>query len=178
MEDIKYLTGDLFAQIPKDKKIVIPHVCNDIGGWGSGFVVPLAKHFPEARRRYLQWFQRKYDLESGVPFERGETQIIRVDLPFLPDGGEVYVANMIAQEGVVSPSNPRPIDYGALANCMDTVADRCMQVMDLGTPLEIHAPKFGSGLAGGDWSEIEIMIRENWMPGDDEGSIPVFIYSL
>ena len=40
--------------------------------------------------------------------------------------------------------------------------------------VEIHAPKFGSGLARGDWDVIEALIVEAW---DNEG-IPVTIYEL
>jgi hypothetical protein len=35
---------------------------------------------------------------------------------------------------------------------------------------EIHAPKFGSGLAGGNWNFIENLIEDIWI------DIPVYIY--
>lgn len=28
---------------------IIPHVCNDLGGWGAGFVVALSKKFGESQ---------------------------------------------------------------------------------------------------------------------------------
>lgn len=39
---IHYITGDATIPIGEGKKI-IAHVCNDIGAWGKGFVLPLAK---------------------------------------------------------------------------------------------------------------------------------------
>ena len=37
--------------------------------------------------------------------------------------------------------------------------------------IEIHAPKFGTGSAGGDWKIIKQLIDDSW------GSINTFIYS-
>jgi hypothetical protein len=42
------------------------------------------------------------------------------------------------------------------------------------TNASIHAPKFGSGLAGGYWPDIEDMIVRQWIKKD----ISVTIYSL
>ncbi len=52
--EIVYTTGD--ATAPKgDGPKIIPHVCNDIGGWGSGFVLALSARWaaPEAAYRAL-----------------------------------------------------------------------------------------------------------------------------
>ena len=38
---INYLKGD--ATEPTKKPAIICHVCNDIGGWGRGFVLALSK---------------------------------------------------------------------------------------------------------------------------------------
>ena len=38
--------------------------------------------------------------------------------------------------------------------------------------VQIHAPKFGSGLAGGNWNFISCLIEDIW------DGIPVFIYDL
>jgi len=86
------------------------------------------------------------------------------------------IINMIAQHGTISrsmdddPDRP-PVRYGALASCLRKVAD---YVTHLPQGTQIHAPKFGAGLAGGNWDFIEELIREEWL---DMG-IPVTIYSL
>ena len=61
---IKYQVGDLFEAIDSYKeKIIIAHVCNNKGAWGSGFVIPLGKKYPLAKSEYLEnfeWFDLMY----------------------------------------------------------------------------------------------------------------------
>ena len=79
MTKIKYIVGDLFAPIAANpNKIVIPHICNDIGAWGAGFVVPLGKHFSKAKERYSDWVNKRWK-NSGIPFKLGETQYVRIN---------------------------------------------------------------------------------------------------
>ena len=160
---IQYKVGNLFELYPKEvmDDLFIPHICNNVGGWGSGFVVPLAKQWPETRQAYI----------SLPNYKLGETQFVRVtgkpsDYP--APGGNIWVCNMIAQNHTISPENPKPIKYAALAQCMQRVAEACRQK----TSPEIHAPMFGSGLAGGNWDFIEELIQEIW------NGIPTTIYKL
>jgi hypothetical protein len=159
----KYVVGNLFELIPnhgpetQTPPVVIPHICNDLGGWGSGFVVPLGKLYPEAEAAYRRWHSHRFDSSAG-PWSNS------------------IVANMIAQHGTVTrpmdddPNRP-PVRYTALAACMSKVAN---YIAHLPQGTAIHAPKFGAGLAGGNWDLIEELIREEWL---DRG-IPVTIYSL
>lgn len=41
--DIIYIKGDATSPISPGNKI-ITHICNDIGGWGKGFVLALSKN--------------------------------------------------------------------------------------------------------------------------------------
>ena len=50
MTAIQYLTGDATAPTASGNKI-IAHVCNDIGGWGKGFVLAPLKAMAPARGR-------------------------------------------------------------------------------------------------------------------------------
>jgi len=163
MTKIKYIVGDLFAAIKDNPhRIVIPHVCNDIGAWGSGFVVPLGKHFPKAQTKYLEWSKNDWKT-TGIPFKLGETQYVRIH-------DKITVMNMVGQEGCGCDATGRPpIRYSALVRCMQKVA-AIAEALDA----EIHAPAFGAGLAGGNWSFIEELIHECWCDWD----IPVTIYSL
>jgi len=182
----KYVVGNLFGLMPdhgpetQTPPVVIPHICNDLGGWGSGFVVPLAKIYPEAEYRYRQWHSHRFDSSAGPwsnYFELGNVQIV-ICGGTLADGTrkQAIIANMIAQHGTVTrpmdddPNRP-PVRYTALASCMSKVAD---YITHLPQGTSIHAPKFGAGLAGGNWDFIEELIREEWL---DRG-IPVTIYSL
>lgn len=135
---ITYIGGDLFEGIKAARKpLLIPHVCNDAGRWGKGFVLDLGRHFPLAKKIY-----------SETPSHRlGEVKIVLVSKG-------IYVANMIAQHGV---GGVRPLRYSALVDCMGTVRGRWSRERG-----GIHAPMFGAGLGGGNWNFIEALIQEIW----------------
>ncbi|MCK9558096.1 MAG: Appr-1-p processing protein [Candidatus Cloacimonetes bacterium] len=161
---IKYVEGDLFKFVPEkcnpNKTACICHVVNDLGRWGSGFVLPLADHFPKAEKEYLKW-ARGEQVEWNTPFKLGAVQHVDVS-------ENVIVYNMVGQHGV---GHPRPLRYNALSSCMDKVA-RLIENDD--RLIEIHAPLFGSDLAGGDWNFIEQLIIDCWL----RNNIPVTIYRL
>lgn len=46
MSEITYLRGDATAPHGKGVKLIV-HVCNDLGGWGKGFVLALSRRWPE-----------------------------------------------------------------------------------------------------------------------------------
>lgn len=162
---MKYVKGDLFDHVGpnKGKKItIIAHVCNDIGAWGAGFVVPLGKKYPDSRDLYLALDQRNL----------GEIQLVTTI-----EGG-VMVANMIAQHGI-GPSFEGdkmipPIRYDALKQCMYAVREAARIMQQNGYTVEVACPMFGAGLAGGDWPTIEQMIALIWQ----EQGLPVTIYYL
>jgi hypothetical protein len=143
--EIKYVKGDLFELIPKDKPVMIPHVCNDVGAFSAGFVAALNKRFPTARENYLQ-------LRKELGLSLGNTQIVTVD-----EKQPIFVANMISQHGLISVDNPVPLKYLALVKCMEAVRKAATDHQ-----CQIFAPKFGSQLAGGCWEFIELLIQEAW----------------
>jgi hypothetical protein len=148
---IEYIEGDLFAGVKEEKDpVFICHVCNCLGGWGAGFVIPLAKHFPLAREEYLK-------SHAANELVLGQTQFVEVR-----EQPAIVVCNMIAQ----TLGGERPLYYNHLACCMDAVA--------ADVPRKIVAPLFGSGLAGGDWNIIEQLIIDCWIKQE----IPVTIYYL
>lgn len=158
---IKYVEGDLFQHVPDDslQTIVLTHVCNDKGAMGSGFVIPLAKHYPRAKESYLEW---AHSNEPEMPFQQGEVQFVEVRKDPLP---LIFVANMVAQ----TLGGPHPLSYDSLEKCMEKVANFAERFQ-----ARIVAPLFGSGLAGGSWPKIEHMICQQWIPR----GIPVTVYYL
>ena len=141
---IHYLTGG--ATAPVKKPALIMHMCNDVGGWGRGFVLALSKRWPEPETRYRR--ASHYDL--------GYVQFAPCDETA---GEEITVANMIAQHGT-SPAMGPPIRYAALAGCLtevDRFARRWYQQAQ--EHITIHAPRIGCGLAGGSWSVVEPLIE-------------------
>lgn len=145
----KYVEGDLFAEIkkaPRGHKILIPHVVNNIGKWGAGFTGPLGEAFPEARKDYL----------LRTPLSPGRMNLGITDFVESDAWPGVKVANMFAQDGV--GSGDRQIRYEALTQCMIVVG-----ITALAEGRAIHCPKFGAGLAGGNWDFIEELIRDCWI---------------
>lgn len=181
MVRIKYVTGDLFDLFPYTTPThkIIPHICNDLGAWGSGFVVPLGNKWPEAKLQYKQWFKSKYAEFCGESFALGNFQSVRVQVGGVPqyaghESGPIFVLNMIAQVGVIRPDNPRPINYAALGHAMHQIGQRLAKSRENGFDPEIHCPCFGAGLAGGNWDFIELLIHDAWV----RQGIPVTVYQL
>lgn len=144
---ITYLTGD--ATEPKvDGPKIIAHVCNDIGGWGRGFVLSVTKKYPKAEWAYRGWYQGNVDPERiDPPFKLGEVQFVKV-------ADDVYVANMIGQHGIFVQDGVQPIRYDAIESCLKTLS-----VVAENLKATIHMPRIGCGLAGGKWSEIETIVN-------------------
>jgi len=167
---INYLTGDATNPQGNGNKL-IPHIVNDKGGWGAGFVLALSRKWTQPEKEYRKWF--RFGHGDGNPkFELGNVQFVSVEK-------DIIVANMIAQtlgytiEECVDPvtymtaniSVP-PIRYDALKKCLEKVNS-----MAISMNATIHAPRFGSQLAGGSWSEIEKIINEII-------TVDVYIYDL
>jgi hypothetical protein len=78
---------------------------------------------------------------------------------------KLFIANMIAQNGVRSQNNNRPLNYYGLVKSMVSLAyyiDNNTGFLNKTEKVEIHCPKFGSGLAGGNWAFIEDLIEDIW----------------
>lgn len=142
MSDLRIIKGDATSPQAKGPKI-IAHVCNDIGGWGKGFVVAISRRWPEPERAFRRWHRER----AGNDFGLGATQLVQVR----PD---IWVANMVGQRGIRSGrSSGPPVRYEAIGTCLHTVAGHAAT---LGA--SVHMPRIGCGLAGGKWERIEPMI--------------------
>ena len=157
---IQYVTGD--ATDPKTPGTkIIAHVCNDIGGWGRGFVLSVSKRWSEPEKSYRRWYQEQ-GTDEFPPLELGQVMFVKVS-------DDTYVANMVAQHGVLPKEDGTPpIRYGALEECL-------RQVELMATDFDhasVHMPRIGCGLAGGEWSEVEKVI-ERAIP-----FAPVYVYDF
>lgn len=162
---INYQKGDLFKHLPA-KNWIIPHIVNTRGVMGAGFVLPLKKSFPQAEEIYLQVAKMPCGLRLGH-------NSYAMDIKDNKING--VIVNMVAQHGVISSSNPKPIRYAALTECMQRLVKFATYELDhVAGGWEIVAPKFGSGLAGGNWDYIEELINEIWIGNN----IPVTVYEL
>lgn len=148
---ITYLKGDATQPIGEGMRI-IAHVVNDRGGFGKGFVLALSKRWSAPEQRYREWSRQN-------SFKLGAVQYIKVE-------DQLYVANMLAQEGY-SSSNQPAIRYPALRQCLSSLERQANK-----HNASVHMPRIGCGLAGGTWNEVEKLIQ------DQLGNLPVFVYDL
>ncbi|MGW5342343.1 macro domain-containing protein [Streptomyces sp. NPDC004050] len=143
MTALRIIAGDATSPQAKGPKI-IAHVCNDIGGWGKGFVLALSKRWPEPEADYRAWHRGR----AGSDFGLGAVRLVRVK-------DDTWVANMVGQRGIRTGSAGVPIRYDALERCLAALAGHAVE---LGA--SVHMPRIGCGLAGGKWSRVEPMVTQ------------------
>ncbi|MHA2023813.1 MAG: Appr-1-p processing protein [Candidatus Thorarchaeota archaeon] len=136
--------GDVLEVLEGSPPVIVPHICNNIGAWGKGFTAAIDAVYPEV---------------GDTVRERAGSCVLG-DVIYVQVGERSQdVACMIAQNGVRSKDNPTPIKYVALVKCMEDVF---WWARDAGVA-KICCPRFGSGLAGGKWEFIELLIKEIWV---------------
>lgn len=141
MNTINYIKGDATQPRGAGNKIIV-HVCNDIGGWGKGFVMALSKRWKAPENAYRNWYASKEF------FELGEVQFVKVE-----EG--LWVANLIGQHKIRKDEQGNaPIRYKAIEIGLHKVAE---EAEDLNA--SVHMPRIGCGLAGGTWDKIEPIIE-------------------
>lgn len=155
MSEITYVRGDATVPLGKGPRLIL-HVCNDIGGWGKGFVLALSRRWPEPEKAFRRWHRER----AANDFALGAVQFVQVE-PYL------WVANLVGQRGIRTGSKGVPVRYEAIAEGLTKVADRAAE---LGA--SVHMPRIGCGLAGGKWSRVEPLITDRLV---DQG-IPVTVY--
>lgn len=147
---LQYVVGDATAPQGSGPRI-IAHVVNNVHGWGAGFVRALSARWmgPEAHYR-------------ANPTVLGAVQFVEVE-------PSLWVANMCAQNWFPTRARPVAVDYDALGTCLDALAERAVQLL-----ASVHAPRFGSGLAGGRWETIEALVKQRLVAA----GVDVTIYDL
>ncbi|HHG85857.1 MAG TPA: Appr-1-p processing protein [Bacteroidetes bacterium] len=157
MSQIQFLKGDATAPQGSEVKI-IAHICNDIGGWGKGFVLAISKRWKAPELAYRKWYRERAEND----FALGQTQLVQVE-------EYLFVANMIGQQGIKASSQGVPIRYEAVAQCLEKLA---LEAEKLNA--SVHMPRIGCGLAGGKWSRIEPLIVGTLL----EKGIPTYVYDF
>jgi len=146
---INYVIGDATQPHGEGKKI-IPHVVNNKGRWGAGFVLALSNKWSHPEQYY----------RAREIYPLGEVDFIQVE-------DDIIIANMIAQHDTRPNSNGiPPIRYGAVREALSNVNAFALEI-----GATLHAPMFGAGLSGGKWNIIEKII-------EDVVTVPVTIYVL
>jgi hypothetical protein len=159
---INYIKGDATSPINSNKKRAIIHIVNDKRAWGAGFVLAISRRWPFTRDEY-----RKANLKMG------QIQVIELEPNLL-------LVNMCAQTiKDYYLGHDIPISYDALRDCLYQTKNylqieetkNCINITDTYEKIEIHAPKFGSGLSMGNWKVVEQLLLECY--NDDRG---IYIY--
>ena len=154
---IVHHTGDATdPQLPGP--LVIAHVLSDTGAFDAGFAAALAARYPLAKQRFQAWARGGSHVYAR-PFELGIVQWVGVGqaLGRTHRFSDRWVANMVAQAGLRSAQNPRPLKLDALASCLGEL---------VGIEMPIVMPRIGCGLAGGSWDEVRPLIES--ILDDDE----------
>lgn len=141
---IRYAVGDATAPAGEGARI-IAHVCNDIGQWGAGFVLALSKRWKQPEREFRAWHRGG----ESAGFRLGAAQLIEVE-PGL------FVANIIGQRDIRrGRTGPAPVRYEAIREGLATVRAYATE-----RSASVHMPRIGCGLAGGEWTVVEPIVRE------------------
>lgn len=154
---ITYLVGDATRPTGAGKKIIV-HICNNIGAWGSGFVLALSRRWPEPEKEYRAWHQGR----RRMPFQLGRTQFVQVEK-------DIFVINLIGQDGIRSVRGIPPIRYKAVSEGLEIVCAHAKA-----ESASVHMPRIGCGLAGGRWAEMEPIIKREL----DSQGVQVYVYDL
>lgn len=157
MKTIQYLKGDATVPQAKGTKI-IAHICNDIGGWGKGFVLAVSKRWEEPEKEYRNWHR----FRSKNNFALGEIQLVQVEK-------YIFVANIIGQKGIKTGSNGVPVRYDAIEEALGKLSNEALLLN-----ASVHMPRIGCGLAGGKWEEIEPIIERTLLVKNVE----VYVYDF
>lgn len=155
---INYLKGDATHPTFPGNKLIV-HICNDVGGWGKGFVLAISKRWKKPEIQYRDWYKR------DEQFALGEVQFVNVE-------NDIWVANVIDQHDLIrrgSLQHIPPIRYEAIATGLGKVAAFAKK-----QNASVHMPRIGCGLAGDTWDKMEPIII-NTLSAE---FIPVYVYDL
>jgi O-acetyl-ADP-ribose deacetylase (regulator of RNase III) len=153
---LRFVKGD--ATLPQGSSLrYILQIVNNEGKYGAGFSGALSRRWPKAESEYRQWWRERYG-----KLQLGEIQVVQV----LSD---LVVINMVAQNGIVSKDNPKPINYDALRACLAKAGAEISKFN-----ASVHMPRIGCNLAGGSWSEVEPLIEQELL----KRGINVTVYDL
>ena len=154
---IEYIKGDATNPVGEGNKIIV-HVCNDVGGWGKGFVMAISNKWKEPEQQYREWYK------SQKEFAPGEVQYVKV-------ADDTWVANMIGQRDIKKDKygNP-PIRYEAILKGLEKLSAFAKD-----KNASVHMPRIGCGLAGGTWDKIEPLINANLSEKDIDVTVYDFV---
>jgi hypothetical protein len=152
---IEYVRGDVL----KANADIIAHGVNCRGGFGKGIAGQIAKLYPHVRESYLA----KHRTEG---WKLGDVQYVLVRDTWM-------FANCATQDEYWSPGDASRVyvDYPAIKTVMQKLLLKAKPPYGSPRPpCRVAMPKIGSGLAGGDWTQIETITNEVFQ------EVPIQVY--
>lgn len=135
---IEYVTGDATRPRGSGPRVIAHLVNNKTPNWGGAFARALRDEYPVAQEQFRAW-------ADPAHLQLGSVHVAEVD-------DDLAVATLVAQRGYGNAERPR-IRYDALRTCLHSLA-----VSALEREAEVHMPRIGAGMAGGDWAVIAELI--------------------
>lgn len=127
----------------------IVHGCNDCGVMGSGVAKAIRDKFPSAYTEYRKWFESHCSTYKEDYLPLGEYQCISTN------SEDLVVVNAITQHEYMGfrgvRENRRYVSYWAIYKILYNLQ---LGNTEFGDYKDIHIPRIGAGLGGGDWNEI------------------------
>lgn len=142
---IQYVQGDATNPQGTGVKIIV-HIVNDLGAWGSGFVISVSNRWPEPEAAYIDSIHRGN-------LKLGNVQFVAVEADEPTES--LLVANLVGQKGLKGPANPRPVQYSAVEEGLHKVA---LEAKKRGA--SVHMPRIGCARGGSKWSQMEPLIEK------------------
>lgn len=144
---IKTENGDLIQMFKDNKFHGVAHGCNCFYAMNSGIAKTVREEFIEAYRA---------DLKSpyGDPIKLGDMTAAKV--------AQGTIFNLYTQYRPGKQDDLKQL-YSNIEKAFDTLNERIERFVEenlLELPYELGIPKIGSGIAGGDWNEIQDMVEK------------------
>lgn len=156
---MNYVKGDLIKLALEGNFDVITHGCNCFCKMGSGIAVPMKQNFgcdvfPLEENEHLAEYNKLGQIDCR-PFEIKNGKAVLKETMTTEPLHVMWVVNSYTQyyPGRAIPPYDIPLDYDALQLCFRKI-NRKFSGQHLGIPM------IGSGLAGGNWNRISIIIKK------------------
>jgi O-acetyl-ADP-ribose deacetylase (regulator of RNase III) len=114
---------------------IIIHGCNLVGVMGAGVAKAIRDKYPDCYTKYKMCLDTSnYTLGDDIVYKVNEN---------------LYICNALTQQYI--GRGVRQVNYAAIVKVFSR---------NLVSGTEVHFPKIGAGLGGGDWSIIEQLIND------------------
>lgn len=147
-----------------ERNVIVAHACNNGGGWGAGVSGAIGRRWPTAER----WYR---DMFLGGALRPGDVQCVPVPTS-VNERRFISVANLIVCRAV----RRDPGDWLTRVNLeWLLLALDNLTAVARAEEADVHMPRIGCGLAGGDWArDVEPIVQQTLI----RAGVSVFVYDL